>query len=98
MRKDILSAVRHHLTNDVGNLRKVSDETAIPYDTILRIKNGEGDPGYSKVQALFDYYAATSKPAKPNTADAQHAANVRAATKPAKKLDLSQAAKQKRAA
>lgn len=26
------------------------------YDTILRIKNGEGDPGYSKVRRLADYF------------------------------------------
>lgn len=27
----------------------------MPYDTVLRIKNREGDPGYSKVRALATY-------------------------------------------
>jgi predicted transcriptional regulator len=57
MRKDLLTIIRNHLESDVGQLRRVAEETGIPYDTILRIKNGEGDPGYSKVQALTLYYA-----------------------------------------
>lgn len=56
MNIDLLNSVRSNLERDVGRLRLVAQETGIPYDTILRIKNGEGDPGYSKVQALFDYY------------------------------------------
>lgn len=58
MNIDLLNSVRASLGSDVGQLRLVAQETGIPYDTVLRIKNGEGDPGYSKVQALFDYYAA----------------------------------------
>lgn len=55
---DMLISVRSSLARDVGQLRSVAEHTGIPYDTILRIKNGEGDPGYSKVQTLADYYAA----------------------------------------
>jgi len=40
----------------MGDLPKVSRATGIPYDTVLRIKNGEGDPGYSKVQRLAEYF------------------------------------------
>jgi predicted transcriptional regulator len=58
MNYDILRSVRKSLEDDTGRLRSVSEVTGIPYDTILRIKNGEGDPGYSKVKAVFDYYAA----------------------------------------
>lgn len=57
MKNDLLKLVRQRLINDVGRLRLVAEETGIPYDTILRIKNEEGDPGYSKVQAIADYYA-----------------------------------------
>jgi hypothetical protein len=57
---DLLKVVRQKLTDDVGNLRKVSSDSGIPYDTILRIKNGEGDPGYSKVYALSRLYGITS--------------------------------------
>lgn len=57
MNNDLLQAVRQRLNDDVGRLRVVAEETGIPYDTILRIKNEEGDPGYSKVQTIADYYA-----------------------------------------
>lgn len=40
----------------MGDLNRVARDTGIPYDTVLRIKNGEGDPGYSKVQRLADYF------------------------------------------
>lgn len=56
MNDDLLKTVRQLLADDVGRLRLVAEKTGIPYDTILRIKNGEGDPGYSKVQAISDYY------------------------------------------
>ena len=54
---DQLDYVKQRLAEDFGQLRAVADSTGIPYDTILRIKNGEGDPGYSKVQTLANYYA-----------------------------------------
>lgn len=52
MNIDLLNSVRTSLSRDVGQLRIVAQATGIPYDTILRIKNGEGDPGYSKVQEI----------------------------------------------
>ena len=56
MTQDILTEVRRRLADDVGNLRAVAVVTGIPYDTILRIKNSEGDPGYSKVRTLGRHY------------------------------------------
>jgi predicted transcriptional regulator len=53
---DLLEFVRSELASSRGELPRVSRHTKIPYDTILRIKNGEGDPGYSKVQRLADYF------------------------------------------
>jgi len=53
---DILLFVRDRLTANEGSLTRVSRETGIAYDTVLRIKNGEGDPGYSKVRRLADYF------------------------------------------
>lgn len=35
-----------------GDLRAIAAESGVAYDTVLRIKNGEGDPGYSKVARL----------------------------------------------
>lgn len=56
MDTDPLHYVRNRLAADAGNLRRVAEETGITYDTVLRIRNGEGDPGYSKVRTLADYY------------------------------------------
>lgn len=56
MTSNLLSLVRERLESEVGRIRLVSQETGIPYDTILRIKNEEGDPGYSKVQTLADHF------------------------------------------
>jgi transcriptional regulator with XRE-family HTH domain len=36
-------------------MRKVAKGSGIPYDTVLRIKNGEGDPSYGKVERLARY-------------------------------------------
>lgn len=52
---DPLEAVVAELTRRKGDLPKVAKDTGIPYDTVLRIKNRENDPGYSKVQALHRY-------------------------------------------
>lgn len=57
MNTNTLTIVRRRLEEDVGRLRLVAEETGIPYDTVLRIKNGEGDPGFSKVHRLASYYA-----------------------------------------
>ena len=38
-----------------GEVRAIAAATGLSYDTVLRIKNGEGDPGYSKVKKLLDH-------------------------------------------
>lgn len=52
---DLLEAVVAELESRVGDLPKVAKESGVPYDTVLRIKNRENDPGYSKVRALYTY-------------------------------------------
>lgn len=52
---DLLVRVVAELESRKGDLPKVARESGIPYDTVLRIKNRENDPGYSKVRALADY-------------------------------------------
>lgn len=52
---NLLSFVREELERRKGDIRTIASATGIAYDTCLRIKNGEGDPGYSKVQKLADY-------------------------------------------
>lgn len=51
-----LSFVRDRLERSVGHLRQVASDTGISYDTLLRIKRGDVDPGYSKVHALWMYF------------------------------------------
>lgn len=53
---DLLQFVRSELSANVGDLPRVARQSGLSYDTILRIKNGEGDPGYSKVRKLADYF------------------------------------------
>lgn len=53
---DTLQFVRDQLGANVGDLRRISRATGISYDTVLRIKAGEGDPGYSKVALLARYF------------------------------------------
>lgn len=52
---NILQRVVDELKNREGQMVRISRETQLAYDTVLRIKNGEGDPSYGKVQALHDY-------------------------------------------
>ena len=52
---DLLDRVVAELDRRKGDLPKVARETGLSYDTILRIKNRENDPGYSKVRLLADY-------------------------------------------
>lgn len=52
---DLLAQVVAELSNRQGDLPKVARESGIPYDTVLRIKNQQNDPGYSKVRALHAY-------------------------------------------
>jgi len=56
MKNDHLTQVREALRADEGKLRHVANKCGLSYDTILRIKNEEGDPGYSKVNVLVAYY------------------------------------------
>ena len=60
---NLLEYVRQQLEANKGNLRRVAEESGIAYDTCHRIKNGEGDPGYSKVQRLAEYFAESNKAA-----------------------------------
>ena len=52
---DLLARVVAELQNRAGSLRVVAAESGVAYDTVLRIKNSENDPGYSKVKALATY-------------------------------------------
>lgn len=54
MNTNMLEEVIRCLEERTGELRKVAEEVGIAYDTILRIKNREGDPGFTKVQTLYD--------------------------------------------
>ena len=51
----MLEKVVAELESRTGDLRKVATETGIPYDTILRVKNSENDPAFSRVAALYSY-------------------------------------------
>ena len=51
----MLIAVREELDRLTGDLPRVSRESGIRYDTLHRIKHGEGDPAYGKVRRLYDY-------------------------------------------
>lgn len=52
---DLLQRVVAELNERKGDLPKVARESGVAYDTVLRIKNRENDPGYSKVQTLATY-------------------------------------------
>ena len=52
---NMLEKVVAELTARTGDLRKVAIETGIPYDTILRVKNQENDPAFSRVALLHAY-------------------------------------------
>jgi hypothetical protein len=47
---DPLSQVVAELERRGGELPKVARDCDLSYDTVLRIKNRENDPGYSKVK------------------------------------------------
>jgi hypothetical protein len=46
----------------IGQLPRIARESGIKYDTLLRIKNREGDVGYSKVRQLANYLFGRSEP------------------------------------
>ena len=52
---DKLIIIRDELERRKGDLRRISVDTGLSYDTVLRIKNGECDPGFSKIALLADY-------------------------------------------
>lgn len=52
---DKLTIIRDELERRKGDLRRVSKATGLSYDTVLRIKNGECDPGFSKIAILADH-------------------------------------------
>jgi len=57
----ILDQVVTELEKRTGDLRTVALESGIPYDTVLRVKNRENDPSFSKVQRLHDFLFAKPK-------------------------------------
>lgn len=49
---DLLAEVVQELNQRQGSIATIARETGISYDTVLRIKRQENDPGYSLVAAL----------------------------------------------
>lgn len=60
---DPLSKVIAELERRVGDLPKVAKECDLSYDTVLRIKNRQNEPGYFKVQKLYRYLFPKAKAA-----------------------------------
>lgn len=52
---DLLAEVVQELARRDGQLALIAREVGMPYDTVLRIKRQENDPGYSKVATLHRY-------------------------------------------
>lgn len=81
---DLLEAVIAALQARKRRLRDLAGVSGIPYDTVLRIKNREGDPGYGKVRSLAQALGitaqvigadgATTTPQGTNTQEAHDAA------------------------
>lgn len=51
---DPLDRVVAELERRRGDLPAIARSCGLSYDTVLRIKNRENDPGYSKVKVLHD--------------------------------------------
>lgn len=47
--------VRGELFARKGQLRRISKDTGLSYDTIQRIRDKECDPGISKVEVLYEH-------------------------------------------
>jgi transcriptional regulator with XRE-family HTH domain len=62
---DLLDIVVSQLEARQGCLTRLAEETGISYDTLLRIKNRENDPGYSKVRQLANHLGIVSAYAVP---------------------------------
>ncbi len=52
---DMLEKVVAELQRRDGQMRRVAAESGIAYDTVLRIKNREGETAYSRIKTLHDY-------------------------------------------
>lgn len=57
---NLLDQVVAELEQRKGDLPALAKASGMSYDTILRIKNREGDPGYSKVEKLHRFLFPTS--------------------------------------
>jgi DNA-binding phage protein len=65
---DLRERVIAELNRRLGDLAKIAKETELSYDTVLRIKNREGDPFYGKIRRLADYFGFDLEPAPPPAA------------------------------
>lgn len=61
---DILEEVVRELEKREGQLASIAREVGMAYDTVLRIKRRENDPGYSKVAALHRHLFSADAQAK----------------------------------
>jgi len=52
---DLRDRVVAELHRRTGELRSIAVAAGLAYDTVLRIKNREGDPGYSKIKLLHEH-------------------------------------------
>jgi len=64
---DPLDAVVAELDRRKGELAKIAKECGLSYDTVLRIKNQENDPGYSKVLSLHRHLFGVERGALPQS-------------------------------
>ncbi|MCO5355095.1 hypothetical protein [Acidovorax kalamii] len=60
---DPLEKVVAELERRRGDLLAIARDCGLTYDTVLRIKNRENDPGYSKVKVLHDFLFGEAKEA-----------------------------------
>lgn len=73
-KQDMKARVVAELERRKGDLREIAADAGVAYDTVLRIKNGEGDPGYSKVARLAACLLLDDKVDPQHPGEAQHAA------------------------
>lgn len=53
-RMDMLDAVVAELGRRRGDLVRIAEDAGLSYDTVLRIRRRENDPGYSRVKRLAE--------------------------------------------
>lgn len=73
-KSDLFDIVVEQLEAATGHLPRIAEETGMSYDTLLRIKNRENDPGYSKVKALASYFNVAAAYAVPQVGAGKTAA------------------------